>query len=129
MMSLSKLKDSLRDYMVPTSVAVLAWPKKVYYSLKMCPVPCALKTYIGGLSKSFVWRDFDLYGQTARIYCPKTKLSQRFACYYLRQLTKENEHGFPVFQWLTEAKRCLLLQFSRYFVYRARSGRKKWLEF
>jgi len=112
MMSLSKLKISLRDYMVPTSVAVLAWLKKV---LQFENVPCVLKTYSGGLSKSFVWRDFDLYGQTTRIYCPKTKLSQRFACYYLRQLTKENEHGFPVFQWLTEAKRCLLLQFSRYF--------------
>ena len=112
MMSLSKLKISLRDNMVPTSVAVLAWLKKV---LQFENVPCALKTYSGGLSKSVAWRDFDLYGQTARLYCPKTKLSQRFACYYLRQLTKENEHGFPVFQWLTEAKRCLLLQFLRYF--------------
>jgi len=96
--------------MVPTSVSVLAWLKKV---LQFENVPCVLKTYRGGLSKSFVWRDFDLYRQTARIYCPKTKLSQRFACCYLRQSTKENEHGFPVFHWLTETKRCLLLQFSQ----------------
>ena len=39
MMSLSKLKISLRDYMVPTRVAVLAWPKKV---LQFENVPCAL---------------------------------------------------------------------------------------